>query len=196
MTDIALFCEDLGHEVVLGALVRRVARDMGVAAAVAIRSARGGRGRALASLSDYQEDVKRGVARPVDVLVVGLDANCHGYARRRDEVLAHVSSAPLSCVLAVPDPHVERWLLLDGQAFRKVLGHGCQPPDQKCEKARYKALLREAVRAAGVEPVLGGLEHADQLVAAMDLNRAAHLDRSLGRFLADLQAALRARKQG
>jgi hypothetical protein len=55
----------------------------------------------------------------------------------------------------VPDPHIERWLLLDSQAFKEVLHRGCSAPDQKCDRDRYKLLLDEAVRAAEVEPLLG-----------------------------------------
>ena len=43
----------------------------------------------------------------------------------------HTQRARAPVVLAVPDPHVERWLLLDGAAFKAAVGHGCDAPDQK-----------------------------------------------------------------
>ena len=45
--------------------------------------------------------------------------------------------------------------------------------------------------AAGVVPSLGGIEFADDILAAMDLERAAKADPSLRRFLDDLRQALR-----
>lgn len=91
-------------------------------------------------------------------------------------------------ILAVPDPHIERWLLLDGAAFKAVFGKGCGAPDQKCERDRYKQLLIRAISATGVEPSLGGIEFAEDLVRNMDIDRAAHADRSLERFVNELRA--------
>ena len=41
-------------------------------------------------------------------------------------------------ILAPPDPHVERWLLLDGAAYKAVFGKGCDTPDLKCDRNHYK----------------------------------------------------------
>lgn len=102
-------------------------------------------------------------------------------------------SAPVPAVKAVPDPHVERWLLLDGAAFRGVLGRGCDAPDQKCDRGRYKELLARAIYDAGVAPSLGGIELAEDIVAAMDLKRAVRADRSLERFIDELRPVLQER---
>ena len=92
-------------------------------------------------------------------------------------------------VLAIPDPHIERWLLLDGAAFKTVFGIGCDAPDQKCDRGRYKQRLIEAVHAAGTTPLLGGIEYAEDIVMAMDIDRASRLDRSFKRFVEDLRDA-------
>ena len=94
-------------------------------------------------------------------------------------------------VLAIPDPHVERWLLLDGAAFKTAVGHGCDAPDQKCDRGRYKKRLIDAVRDAGVTPILGGLEYAEDIVSAMDVSRAAQADRSFARFVDGLAGVFR-----
>ncbi|WP_343424444.1 hypothetical protein [Candidatus Amarolinea dominans] len=94
-------------------------------------------------------------------------------------------------ICAVPDPHVERWLLVDSAAFKAVLGRGCAAPDQKCERARYKRLLIEAIRQAGITPNLGGIEFAADIVAAMDLGQASRLDPSLQRFLDEMNGVFR-----
>jgi hypothetical protein len=84
---------------------------------------------------------------------------------------------------------VERWLLLDSQAFKAVLHRGCDAPDQKCDRDRYKQLLDKAVRDAGVEPLLGGVEFAEDILRVMNLDRAGKSDASFAHLLRDLRAA-------
>jgi hypothetical protein len=72
-----------------------------------------------------------------------------------------------------------------------VLGRGCQAPQQKCQRRLYKRLLLEAVRAAGVTPLLGGIEYTEALVKAMDLRSSESADESLGRLLRDLRSVFK-----
>ena len=90
-------------------------------------------------------------------------------------------------ILAIPDPHIERWLLLDGAAFKAVFGKGCDAPDQKCDRGRYKQRLIEAIYATGTIPRLGGIEYAEDIVEQININRAVRVDRSFRRFVADLR---------
>ncbi len=94
-------------------------------------------------------------------------------------------------VAAVPDPHIERWQLLDGAAFRQALGKGCQAPEQKCSRDLYKQRLIDAIRAARVAPIHGGIEFAQDIVSAMEFGRAKRADRSLRLFLDDLESQFR-----
>jgi len=75
---------------------------------------------------------------------------------------------------------------LDSAAFKSVLGKGCDAPDQKCSKNRYKKLLLEAMQNAGVTPPLGGIEYAKDIVNAMNLQRMEQVDTSFGKFLKDI----------
>lgn len=71
------------------------------------------------------------------MIVVGTDGNCKGYAARRHEIQKVAESYPELgglVVYGIPDPHVERWLLVDPQAFKQVLGRGCDLPQHKCER--------------------------------------------------------------
>lgn len=113
----------------------------------------------------------------------------HGAAVRLDWRSAVRGHAPV--VVAVPDPHIERWLLLDGEAFKAALGRGCDAPDRKCDRDRYKQRLIEAVRDAGAIPILSGLEHAEDIVRRMDVERTTRADRSFKRFVEDLRATFR-----
>jgi len=190
---LALFAEDEAHELMVPPLIDRVAEDLSLGVATAIRSAAGGHGRVLAEATAFLRDVSCGRVPRADLIVVCTDANCVGLAERRREVEAAVakSNCGSSVVPAIPDPHVERWMLLDGKAFKAVVGKGCPAPDIKCERGRYKRQLKSCVREAGRQPIIGGMEYAKRLVAAMDLDAAARQDVSLGQFISSLRVALR-----
>ena len=127
------------------------------------------------------------------VIVGATDANCQGFRDRVRTVDPQNPPAPV--VLAVPDPHVERWLLLDGAAFKVVFGQGCEAPDRKCSRNRYKDLLITAIRDAGRTTYLGGIEYAEDIVRHMDIDRAARTDSALRSFIESLRTTFRGWKQ-
>ncbi len=139
----------------------------------------------------YLRDLKRQGNPWPDMIVVATDSNCADINERVKEIRGYTNQSPVPVVLAIPDPHVERWLLLDGAAFKVAVGHGCNAPDQKCDRDRYKQLLIEAVRDAGVVPLLGGLEYAEDIVRLMEIERAAGADKSFARFVDDLTVVFR-----
>lgn len=186
MREVYVFAEDSAHEIFLSALIRRLAEQYHLEVSTVVRTARGGHGRVLSELAQFRRDLQRRRADLPDMLVIATDGNCKGYAERRREVDAAIADIASVVVCAIPDPHIERWLLLDSAAFKDVVGKGCSAPDQKCERGRYKQLLREAVREAGRTPRLGGLEFTELLVQAMDLQRVERADASLGRLLVAL----------
>ena len=188
MREIALFVEDNAHRQVVGALLQRLAKESGQAVRLNWRSAVRGRGRVVQELKRYLNDLARQGGHP-DLIVVATDANCSGLQQRIRDIDASAAVSPV--VLAVPDPHIERWLLLDGAAFRSVFGKGCDAPDQKCDRGRYKHQLSEAVRGTGVTPRLGGIEYALDIVRHMDIDRAAGADPSLRRFVDALRGVFR-----
>jgi hypothetical protein len=145
----------------------------------------------MTDLKRFAAACERGSETTPDIIVVAVDANCKGLNERREQVERFAGNALQErLVMAVADPHVERWLLLDGAAFRTVLGRGCQAPDQKCEKDRYKDLLIRAVQEAGVQPLLGGIEYAEDIAKEMDLARAGSADPAFARFINSLRSKL------
>jgi hypothetical protein len=191
MADLLLFAEDDAQEKFVGALVRRIAGELEIPVKLRVRSSRGGFGMVLRELKSFSTACERGAETTPDVIVAAVDANCTGLKNRCEQVEACIGDILRDrLVIAVADPHVERWFLVDGAAFRAVLGHGCQAPDQKCEKDRYKLLLIRAVRDAGVEPLLGGIEYAEDLAKQIELRRAAAADPALGRFVSSLRTKL------
>ena len=189
MREIALFVEDYAHRQVIGALVRRIAEEYNIPIRLDWRNAVGGHGKVIAELDDYLRDLNRQRSPRPDLIVVATDANCKGLNKRINEIVSQDAPAPM--ILAIPDPHIERWLLLDGAAFRAVFGRGCDAPDQKCARDRYKQLLIEAIYATGTTPRIGGIEYAEDIIQKMNINRAARVDRSFNRFVSDLRNTFR-----
>ena len=191
MRRINLFVEDEAHEVFLTALVQRFANDYNITISIKASSVRRGHGKVIAELRQYQQNLQHSREGLPDLIVVGIDSNCTGFLEREREINQVVSDFTDLVIHAVPEPHIERWLLLDSEAFKTVFGKGCPALDQKCERDRYKRFLLEAIRNAGVIPILGGIEHTTDLVNAMNLQRVARIDKSLERFLRALQRQFR-----
>ena len=192
MYNISLFAEDEAHEDFLTALVYRLADDYHVKINLTSRSVRGGHGKVISELKQYQQDLQAYDEGSPDLIIVGTDSNCHGFSARKREIDQAISADFTDLVIcAIPEPHIERWLLLDSGAFKTAMGKGCPAPDQKCERARYKRLLIQAVRNAGVVPISGGIEHTEALVNSMNLLRIAQIDKSMDRLLSALQHRFR-----
>lgn len=191
MRNISLFVEDNAHEAFLSSILQCFASEYDVEIDLKSHSVRGGRGKVITELRQYQQDLQRNRADLPDLIVVGTDSNCTGFLEREREINQVISDFIGLVISAVPEPHIERWLLLDSEAFKTVFGKGCPAPDQKCERDRYKRLLLEAIHGAGVIPILGGIEHAADIVNAMDLQRVEQIDKSIERLLKALQRQFR-----
>jgi hypothetical protein len=190
MYNIDMFVEDHGHEAVLKALVNRLAKQSGVAIRITLRTSKGGHGRVLSTLKEYIRDLKKGGRELADLLIVAIDGNCTGYSQCKQEIDQVTQGFAVPVICAIPDPHIERWLLLDATAFKKVVGKGCSAPAQKCDRGHYKRLLIEAIQQAGKTAFLEGLEYAEDLVNEMDLERVERVEDSLGKFLKSLRQQL------
>lgn len=193
MAELALFCEDQGHEVFTRALVSRLANELQVEIAVTAISAARGKGMALSQLRGWQRLFERGlkVGKP-DVLIVVIDGNCVTSQVKHREIEAIISREVFpSAVIGCPDPHVERWCLADPDAFQRVVGASAQPDPGKCERDAYKTMLRDALRRAEQPVLTDEMEIAPDIVHELDLYRAGVAQPSLGAFVQDLQAALR-----
>lgn len=196
MSKIVLFGEDYAHEIVVGKLIERLAREMGRDVTLAIRSAQGGHGRMIRELKAFVGELADFRAPLPDLLVIVRDANCRGLSACKKEITDALGGYSGDFLAAIPDPHIERWLLLDSHAFKSVLGAGCKLPKSKCDRDRYKVLLDAAIRAAGVEPLLGGIEFAQDIIEALDLDRASAADRSFGRAVTDLRSLMKGLSTG
>ncbi|MSP00003.1 MAG: DUF4276 family protein [Acetobacteraceae bacterium] len=192
MIEIVCFGEDSSHKKIISTILNRLFDEEGVPFTQVWRNATRGHGAVIKELRLLLRDIQRDRGRFPDLIVVATDGNCEGYIKRRNDITNLTDRIPgLRVVCAVPDPHIERWLLIDPSAFKAVLDVGCQAPDQKCERDRYKKLLRDAIRQTGISPALGGIEYAEDIVNAMDLDRSARSDPSLAHFLSELRPVIR-----
>ena len=186
--EIALFGEDSAHRQIIDALVNRLAKESNTTVRLNWVNAQGGHGQVVDEFNTFLRDLRRHGGIP-DLIVVATDADCIGVNERRREF--EQVNAPAPIVLATPDPHVERWLLLDGAAFREVFGRGCDAPDQRCDRDLYKQRLISAIYAAGITPTLGGIEFAEDIVQYMNIDRAMRSDDSLRRFVSEIRQTFR-----
>lgn len=191
MPNISLFVEDNAHKVFLDSMLQRFASKYGVDINLKAHSVQGGHGMVIAELRQYKRDLQRHRENFPDLIIVGTDSNCKGLSERETEINQVTSDLADLVISMVPEPHIERWLLLDSEAFKTVFGKGCPVPDQKCEQDRYKRFLLQAIHDAGVVPLLGGIERVEELVNAMNFQRVKQNDRSIRRFLTALQRQFR-----
>lgn len=188
---VHLFGEDLGHERFITALTERIAEEEGREVLLTMGNARGGHGRAITELKTHQRALARGASAP-DLLVVAIDANCEGWTQARDSISQVVDTLTFPAhVLAIPDPHVERWYMADPVALNRVLEVNVTLERRKCGREVYKRLFVSALREAGHPVTLGGAEFAREIVAEMDLFRAGKNEPSLKHFVDDVRSVLK-----
>lgn len=186
MRNINLFAEDRAHVAFLEALIKRFENQYGIYVKIEYGNGRGGRGKVVSGLRKYVHNLQLGKEILPDLLIIATDGNCKGFMGRKEEIGNALKGYSGEVIYAIPDPHIERWLLLDSAAFKSVLGKGCDAPVQKCERDLYKRLLLDAVRKTGINPPLGGIEYTEDLVHAMNLEYLERTDDSLGRLLKPL----------
>ena len=195
MRNISLFVEDTVHEDFLVALVQRVANAYNIEIKVKVSSVQGGHETVITELRQYRQDLQHNDEDLPDLIIVGTDSNDKGFLQREKEINQATSDLADRIIYMIPQPHIERWLLLDAEAFKKVFGRHCSVPKRKYDRERYKRLLLQTIRDAGVIPLLGGIEHIPDLVNAMDLQHLEQSDRSFRRFFRALQHQFEAWQQ-
>jgi len=127
-----------------------------------------------------------------DLVVVAIDGNCKGAPQRAREIEKRVAGTPIESLLVtcVPDPHIERWYLLDLGALQRAVG--CQldvdAPPYKCKKDFYKQILGQALRPVG--SLFGGPEYGETIAQEIDLRLLEKQDAGFERFITELRRGL------
>ncbi|MBC7367083.1 MAG: hypothetical protein H7343_09775 [Undibacterium sp.] len=190
---IFFFLEDAAQEAIMPPLFARMVRDAGIGVdrfEFRVLSARGGD--SIRAFEQFLIEIVGSSHLAPSALVVGSDGNCKGHLVRRQQLQAIADAHPSTSnvITAVPDPHVERWYMLDPAALAKVVGCSvvAAAPAYKCAKDHYKQLLRDAFRGSGVTPLLGGAEYGPEFADALNLYAAGKADAGLGDYIAQVKA--------
>lgn len=192
---VAFFLEDAAQEAIVPPLFKRLADEEGFDPGhfdFQVLSASGGD--SLGAFRHFLKDAPKYGHLKADLLVVGSDANCKGFPVRRGLVLKEAEKSPYSeVIVAIPDPHIERWYLLDVKALAHAAGVklSVSTPAYKCDKNHYKTLLRQAFTGTEVIPPLGGIEYGPQVAEAMDLYQAGKNDHGFAEFIENTRAWLK-----
>lgn len=187
---LGLIAEDAMHESFLTALTVRMSRELGLDIRLAALNSKGGLGSAKSAFKLYLRRFNKGLEEYHDGLVVAADCNCKGVNDRLAEFRGIEERLPTGILIcyALPDPHIERWFLLDPTAFERVFGSRCTLPRYKCERDYYKMLVSREIRTAGINPILSGNEWVTDIVEASDLEAWRVRGDELGRFVGDLHS--------
>lgn len=190
---IALALEDRAHETIILAVLARIFSDEGEDLhdwELAVLSNRGGD--SLKRAYDYAKSCKNPEQAP-DLLVIASDANCSTFVKKRNEIQNRIEAYPGQSALALPDPHIEHWLLLDPDAFQRGVGipRGIVLPQYKCDKNYYKTELNRLLQSEGIVPQFpGGIEFAPEIIKHFDMP-LARKDTSFNEFYTAVRACLR-----
>lgn len=200
---ILYFLEDIAHERFITSLVKRIAADESFAYKKIhheIRTARHG-ARAVGEFKKFIKDESKKEKTDVDLLIVAVDGNKKGYSERKKQLDRHVKSGhPYKnrVVYAIPDPHIERWYILDQKAFKEGVGLDKAPdlPPYKRGKDYYKNFIKKALKEGGVNSLAGGAEFAEKIVGSIhDINNLCNNDKSFKAFVDDLRNVFKTKKK-
>lgn len=192
---VVFFLEDHAQEALIPNIVRRLINDERknpIDYDLRVLSSRGGG--SIRAYKEFIKGVKKRKTPAADVLIVGSDGNCNGFVKRRTQLNDAVKGVPYSTIItAIPDPHVERWYLLDSQALAGAAGVPVRavPPNAKCDKGHYKKLLKDAFAQHNLFPPLGGAEYGPRVAETMDLYAVGVADHALRDFIEQVRDWLR-----
>ena len=183
---VTFFLEDNAQESIIPPLFKRLIVENGMEPdcfELLILHSRGGK--SISALKSYLEDAKKRGMSPADCAVIGSDANCKGFLKKREILWEEAKGLSLTLVTVIPDPHIERWFLLDPAAFSTAVGENLVPhvPPYKCEKNEYKNRLKEAFKGSKISPLSGGIEYGPEIAANMDLYKVLKQDAGLEDFI-------------
>jgi hypothetical protein len=187
---LLLFLEDIGQEAFISEVALRVAKEESVDIQIEVRNATGGLGRALTEFKRFLADLQNKGRNSTDILLVAIDGNSQGWKERKKEITSIAGSFTGYLVCAIPEPHIEKWYLIDSEALRKALQQPVRVdiPQKNREKDFYKRLLAKAFREAGLAGTLPSA-YACDIVRNIDFYRAGQVDRSFLGFLTELRQA-------
>jgi hypothetical protein len=192
---ILYFLEDRAQEGFITALVERIAKEESISSKRLTHEIRSGRGGSMVinEFRKFLKDYSEVGTTDADFLVVAIDGNCMGHNERLDQLDSNIEPGHKfkdKVVYAIPNPHIERWYIMDQRALKEGVGLKKAPdlPTYKCEKGYYKQVLSKALKDSNVTSLLGGAEYAEKIVENIEnLDSLGKQDSSFQTFVADLR---------
>ncbi len=198
------YLEDRAHWSLISSLVKRITEELGIERKVVedVRSPNPARLRERNAIKerfrDLVGDIRKGLIR-FDIFIVVVDGNREGVQKRRDDFTRILrgktggEEALSKLVFAIPDPHIEKWYMMDRDAFRTATG--ADAPAQhlisNALKLDYKLMLKKAFIDSGIHAIGGGVEYAEDIITAIsDINKFKDLEQSCSSFVTDLREKL------
>ena len=201
---ILYYLEDRAQEGFITAIVKRIAEKEDIPENLLfndIRSARGGQNIKVFK-SDFEDFIKDSVKMiDNDIIVISRDGNCKGHnklIKDLEKLLKEDHPFKSRIVYAIPNPHIERWYLIDQKAFKVGVGIDKAPelPQYKCDKNYYKDILHRTLKESGINSLLGGAEYAERIVNNMeDLYSLGKQDEGFKEFVDRLKTTFRTIKR-
>jgi hypothetical protein len=183
---VRIFVEDIAQETIIKRIFIRLCEENGLDSNrldVEVPYSKGGG--SIKAMSDYLKDF--GEDNAGDCFVLGSDGNCKGFTKKRNMLEKNVKQSHLldKTIFAIPDPHIERWYLVDENALSNAVGERVagNPPGHKCDKGFYKNLLKSSISKTGVIPMQGGAEFGADVGNLMDFYKAGKQDQGLKYFV-------------
>jgi len=197
---VLYFLEDRAQEGFIKSLVKKVAKEESIPDGYLyhdIRSARGG-SRIINEFRKFLSNIEKMDISELDIiLIVSLDGNCKGYNERvkqLDKYIKEDNPFKNKVIYAIPDPHIERWYLMDQKALKSGIGLVKVPklPPYKCKKSYYKQLLNNTLKESNVTSLLSGAEYAERIVDCIEkLEVLSRQDVGFKIFIKDLRRMFR-----
>lgn len=199
MVRVGYFLEDKAHEKLVKAIVTRIAEEEGIPRQALRHDPRAVRGgKAIGEYRKFLKDMWNATSPPFDILVVAVDGNCKGYNDRALQLRKIAERARYKwcdhIVLAIPDPHIERWYMISPPALQAAVGakYPITVPSYKCSRKYYRRILHQYISKESRSTFLGGPEYGEAIIQLMDdLYQPALQDTGLKHFLDDLRRIFR-----
>jgi len=192
-----VYLEDIAQERFICGIIKRLATERSVNVSLEVRNARGG---APVMLSKFKEALKRWVDElpSQSVIIVCKDTNCkRGSVVKREfaNLLRECEGRGICLILALPEPHIERWYLLDQNAFREATGvplRGapsgglCRRGRRKRAKDYYKKFIADAARERNIRLTQNGAEFGEEIADALNI-QTCRQDDNFGDFIQQVE---------
>lgn len=172
---VGFFLEDQAHENFIIALTLRILEELERENCRVINAV-GGSSRVLEEYEKFMRDYSKGKSENIDLLIVVIDSNTEGpinRIRKLEKIREKYKYFGPIC-FAIPDPHIERWYLLDNVAFGKAVeintpGEISAPPRRRT-KDYYKNILMQILGQNDIICLAGGSEYGGEIANLMDLD--------------------------